>query len=280
MAREHPSRRCEFLLHVDNARVLYLKGRDAIESPARCSSLLRCDVGQFNVLGDSVRNIFHWLTAWSIAFAVLLLRATCRTRMHDDPCAELRSRSQPYIYSVLHAHQVAAIIGGEPGTGAMVSRSADGGLLVPSLRVRGILPIRGSGRQHGQDKGGRAALTMLIEHVSQGKPAYLAVDGPRGPRNHVQKGIAVLSQRSRAAVLNVVMVPTRRWIFERAWDRFQVPKPFSTIHAYFGAPIFPYDDEHVEKYRLRIETALNALEEAHDPVEAHRVRAARGTNGC
>ena len=37
------------------------------------------------MLGDSVRNIFHWLTAWLIAFAVLLLRATCRTRLHDDP---------------------------------------------------------------------------------------------------------------------------------------------------------------------------------------------------
>ena len=45
------------------------------------------------------------------------------------------------------------------------------------------------------------------------------------------------------------------------------------------APIFPCDDEHVEKYRLRIEMALNALEEAHDPLEAHRVRAARGTDG-
>jgi hypothetical protein len=53
----------------------------------------------------------------------------------------LRARLQPYAYTVLHAQQIAAIIGGEHGTGAMVLRSSDGGLLIPSLRVRGIVPI-------------------------------------------------------------------------------------------------------------------------------------------
>ncbi|MAG92232.1 MAG: hypothetical protein CMJ48_00560, partial [Planctomycetaceae bacterium] len=200
------------------------------------------------------------LIAWSAALAITLLRMLCRIRCHADPRPELRAAGEPYIYSVLHAHQVAAVIDGEPGTGAMVSRSRDGELIVPGLRVRGIVPVRGSSHRNGKDRGGMTAFNALVEHVQGGRPAYLAVDGPRGPRNHVNKGIALLSQKTGAAVINIVPVPTRRWILSRAWDRLQIPKPFSTIHFHFGEPIRPRAGEDVELYRQRIEAALNALE--------------------
>jgi hypothetical protein len=225
-----------------------------------------------------VLRIFLPVVAWLAAIAVVLLRATCRIRRHGDPRSVLRSRSQSYAFSVLHAHQVSAIIDGEAGTGAMVSRSADGDILIPSLRARGIVPVRGSSQRQGRDKGGCHALLALIAHVRGGDPAYLAVDGPRGPRNRVQRGIALLSQITGAAVLNIVPVPTRRWILTGTWDRLQIPKPFATIDVYFGAPVFPRDYEDVEDYRQRIELALNELEFEHDRLEAvppHRPRAAR-----
>ncbi len=211
---------------------------------------------------------FKVVVAWLSAFAIVLLRATCRIRRYGDPRPGLRSTAQRYLYSVLHAHQVSAIIDGEPGTGAMVSQSLDGGIIVPSLRARGIVPVRGSSDLAGLDKGGRSAFLALIRHVQGGAPAYLAVDGPRGPRNRVHKGIALLSRTTGAAVLNVVAVPTRRWILTRAWDRLQIPQPFSTIHVYFGEPIYPREGEDVEAYRARIEQGLNQLERRHDPVEA------------
>lgn len=219
-------------------------------------------------------KMIRWMLPWLIALAIVLLRATCRIRLHGDPRPDLRARSQPYVFAVLHAHQVAMIMGGEPGTGAMVSHSADGGLLIPSLRARKIVPVRGSSGSGGQDRGGRTALDALIKHVRGGSPAFLTVDGPRGPRNRVHRGIAVLSQRTGAAVLNIVAIPTRRWIFSRAWDRFQVPKPFTTIHGYFGEPLIPRQDEDVEQYCARIESELNELERRCDPVEAERARAA------
>ena len=52
------------------------------------------------------------------------------------------------------------------------------------------------------------------------------------------------------------------------WDRFQIPKPFTTIHGYFGEPLFYREGEGVEQYRKRIEPALNDLEREHDPIEA------------
>jgi len=207
------------------------------------------------------------MEAWSLAFAMLVLRATCRVTMHNDPRSGLRASEESYVYSILHAHQVSAAIKREKGTAAMVSQSADGALLLPGFWAMGIKAIRGSNRSQNGDKGGRSALNQLIAHVRGGSPAYLAVDGPQGPRNHVRKGIAVLSRESGAAVLNVVAVPSRRWILRRAWDRLQIPQPFCRIDAYFAEPLRPSDTETVEQYRCRIETSLNELEVKHDPAE-------------
>ncbi len=203
-----------------------------------------------------------------LAVAMLLLRATCRISLHDDPRPGLRASGEPYTYSVLHAHQVSAAIDREKGTAAMVSQSADGALLLFGFWALRIKVIRGSSRGQHQDKGGRSALRQLIAHVQSGNPAYLAVDGPRGPRNRVRKGIAVLSRQTGAAVLNVVAVPSRRWVLRGTWDHLQIPLPFCRIDGYFAEPLWPCSSETVEQYRQRIETSLNELEARHDPAEA------------
>ena len=203
---------------------------------------------------------------------MLILRATCRARFHNDPRPMLRADGAPYVYSVLHAHQIAAATCREPGTAAMVSQSGDGDFVALGLRLAGIKTIRGSSRRRGKDKGGLSALSQLAEHVRSGSPAYLAVDGPRGPRNRVHKGIAALSQQTGAAVLNVVAVPTRRWIFKQSWDRFQIPKPFCRIDIFVAAPIWPQPGELMEQYRCRIEKSLCQLEVLRDPIESERAR--------
>jgi lysophospholipid acyltransferase (LPLAT)-like uncharacterized protein len=215
------------------------------------------------------KHITVFFVSWGVAAVVLLLRWTCRVRVHNDPRGKLRSEGKRYIFSVLHAHQVSAIVDSERGTGAMVSRSLDGQIIVPALRVRGVIPVRGSGgKGRGTGRGGREALDALIAHVRGGRPAYLAVDGPRGPRGHVHKGVAVMARACDAAVLLMVAVPKSRWILKRSWDRLQIPKPFTTIDGYFAEPIFPAEDETAEQLRQRIENALLALDKEHDPSEA------------
>lgn len=209
------------------------------------------------------------IIAWSAAAAIFALRWTCRVRLHRDPRPALRDRNRSYVYAVLHAHQVSAIIDGEPGTGAMVSRSLDGQIIVPALKIRGIIPVRGSGgRGQRRGRGGLAALEALVEHVRGGRPAYLAVDGPRGPRGTVQRGIASLAIRSDAAIVCLTPVPSRRWILRKAWDRLQIPKPFSRIDAHFAEPIYLQDGETAEQLRLRVEQTLRELEQRYDPTEA------------
>lgn len=215
------------------------------------------------------RDIQVQFFAWSIALAVLVLRLTCRIRLHRDPREQLRREGKPYIYAVMHAHQVSAILDAERGTGAMVSRSLDGQLIVPALKIRGAIPIRGSGgRGQRKGRGGLAALEALVDHVNGGRPAYLAVDGPRGPRGRVQRGIAALARRSDAAIICLAPIPSRRWVLRRAWDRFQIPQPLARIDGYFAEPIYVDPAETDQQLRTRVETALHELEKRHDPTEA------------
>jgi lysophospholipid acyltransferase (LPLAT)-like uncharacterized protein len=217
-----------------------------------------------------MRETLYVIGPWFIALGMLILRLTCRVRLENDPRPLLRANGTPYVYSVLHAHQIAAATCRERGTAAMVSQSRDGDFVARGLQLAGIKTIRGSSRRQHQDKGGLTALRELMEHVRGGWPAYLAVDGPRGPRNRVHKGVALLSKETDAAVINLVAVPTRRWIFSRSWDRFQIPKPFSRIDIFVDAPILPRSDEAIEDYTRRIVTSLNQLEALHDPSEVGR----------
>lgn len=214
--------------------------------------------------------MLRWLVAWIGAFGFVALNLTCRLRTQRDPRPALRAAGTPYVHAILHAHQLAALLNhGEPSCGAMISRSTDGELVIPLCRLARIHPFRGSTRRAGSNKGGRAALAVMIDFMqATGLPCTFTVDGPRGPRNHVQLGVAVSAKETGAQVIALAIVPRRRWILARTWDRLQIPKPFTTFDAIFAPPIDPNAFPDVEDLRCEIEATLNRVEHELDPSES------------
>jgi lysophospholipid acyltransferase (LPLAT)-like uncharacterized protein len=209
------------------------------------------------------------LAGSAIALFVSALRRSCRVAWVDDPRPALRRAGRPYLFALLHAHQIAALVAcDEPRLAAMLSRSRDGGLLAPSLRRVGVLAVRGSSRSAERDKGGLAALDALAAHLAAGDPALIAVDGPRGPRGRVHLGIAELALRCGAAVLPVLPLASRRLALRGSWDRLQIPLPGARIAVHCAAPLEPAPGERATALRDRIETALGELEASRDPGSA------------
>ena len=225
-------------------------------------------------MSRATKRIRNQLVGGLAAVFVWLLRVSCRFRFENDCRTQLRADGVPYAYALLHAHQVAAVVANDEARGrlaAMVSRSADGDVLVPSLRLRGIRAARGSSRRRGKDKGGLTALRELQDLLEQRVAVLLAVDGPQGPRNAVHRGVAVLPKNVEGAVVvPVVVVPSRRWILARSWDRMQIPKFFSTITVAFAPPIAAARDESSTLIRERVAKSLEQLELELDPEEARR----------
>lgn len=224
----------------------------------------------------------HWI-GWIGGLALVAWRRTCRYRVVGDQRPRLRAEGTPYIYALLHAHQISAVFVNDEERdrlAAMVSRSADGDLLVPSLKLRGVRAARGSSRKGDRDKGGRTALAELGEMLEDRVAVLFAVDGPRGPRNVVRHGVAMLAQQVEGSVvLPTMVVPDRRWFPGTTWDRIQVPKPFSTVTLAMDEPIRPEPGESTEALRARISGALDRMEEKYDPEEAARSREARRSSG-
>ena len=212
------------------------------------------------------------IAGWLLALLTLLWRVSCRAVVRNDPRPALRAAGRPYIYAILHAHQLSAVlINDDRGIAAMASQSRDADLLVPSMRVTGVLAMRGSTRRGNRDKGGRRALELLEEHTRRGLPSLLAIDGPLGPRNHVHRGVVDLARRTGATIVPCVIVPSRRWIL-RSWDRYQIPWPFCRLSMTFAPPLDPRAMPDDVRLRDSVRAALAELEQRCDPLEAARAQ--------
>ena len=212
------------------------------------------------------------LIPWLAGLFVLTLRLTCRFRYNNDPRQLLNHDGVNHLVAGYHAVQIAGVLGAEPGAGTMVSRSKDGELVVPGLKLIGHVPLRGSSGS--SEKGGLAALQVLMDYVEEGNPVMLTVDGPRDPRQSSQRNQLAGSQNENA---DCWCWRSRRGggFSSKTWDRLQIPKPFCTIDYYFSDLIYPTRGESLGDLTRRIEIALDELEKKHDPAEGYREPAKR-----
>lgn len=117
------------------------------------------------------------------------------------------------------------------GFEVLVSPSADGALVVTSLRRFGYGVIRGS-----SSRGGAQALRALAQALRRGQSIVLTPDGPRGPRHSVNSGVGWLARHSGAPIVPVGIAVDRAWRI-RSWDRFLIPKPFARLIVTYGDPV-------------------------------------------
>lgn len=216
------------------------------------------------------RRLMFRCIGWVGAVLLVLWRFTLRIRIDpSDPRPALQASGRNYVYAILHAQQLNFILlSDDRPVAAMVSASRDGDALVPLMKIRKVIPVRGSTRKKGKDKGGAKALTTLTEGVREGKRALLAVDGPRGPRNTVHRGVAHLAKVTDACVVISGVFPSRKKVLKKTWDRTQIPIPFCTLHGRFRTPIDSRDFETVDELRSAVAAELLALEQEWDPEEA------------
>ena len=108
----------------------------------------------------------------------------------------------------------------------IISKHFDGELIARTLRFIGIHPLRGSSS--------KAAASVLLEAfraVKRGEVVLLTPDGPRGPRHKIDDGAIALAKRNDLPILIIHYKVNRAWRL-KSWDRFIIPKPFSTLDIY------------------------------------------------
>lgn len=111
----------------------------------------------------------------------------------------------------------------------VVSQSNDGEIIAQVLERIGFATARGS-----STRGGLKALMGLKKLMEQGLLGVITVDGPRGPRHKVKDGAVYLAHRTGALLFPVRSRPSSLHVFERSWDKFQLPLPFCRCPVFLG----------------------------------------------
>jgi lysophospholipid acyltransferase (LPLAT)-like uncharacterized protein len=201
------------------------------------------------------------------AAAVRVLGATLRlTEAGVDAMEPLWAAGQPLIYAAWHGRilmipWLSARFERRRGARAvrvLASRSRDGELVARWVGHFGMSVVRGS-----SSRGGAEALRALAAAVRAGQDVAVVPDGPRGPRERVQGGLAVLAAVTGAPVvpLGFAARPARRLA---SWDRFLVPLPFARAAVVFGKAATVPRGADRELARADLERALREVTETAD----------------
>lgn len=174
------------------------------------------------------------LKAWLVYLLFRVLRATWRLEEEALPpgIAERLSQGLPVVFAHFHEDEWAMIgFYAYRRMNVMVSLSRDGGVMAAFLHRLGFGMVRGS-----SSRGGATALLQLIRVLKE-RPGgvSLAVDGPKGPRRRVKKGIFKLAQSLDAPIVAGVAVASRAIVFRKSWSKAFVPKPFSRVRLLYTA---------------------------------------------
>ena len=114
----------------------------------------------------------------------------------------------------------------------LVSQSRDGSLIAGVLEKIGHGVIRGS-----SSKGGGQAIVSFVRLLKRGDLGTITVDGPRGPAEIPKEGIFLIAKMSGSPIVPLSFKPRFYRCFEKSWDRFCFPLPFSRIEVRYGEPI-------------------------------------------
>ncbi|MDY4011100.1 MAG: lysophospholipid acyltransferase family protein [Fusobacterium gastrosuis] len=144
---------------------------------------------------------------------------------------------------------------------ALSSPSKDGELISVPLEKLGYTLVRGS-----SDKKSVSSTISLLKYLKKGYSMGTPLDGPKGPRKKAKKGLLYLAQKSGTALIPLGVAYEKKWIFEKTWDKFEMPKPFSNICIFLGNEINLKEDEDIDKFAEKIE---EKIEEANREAEKY-----------
>jgi len=163
------------------------------------------------------------------------------------------------------------------GVVAMTSANFDGQVL--SRALQGL----GYGATHGSSsRGGLRGLAELAREIEQGHDAAFSADGPRGPRYVTKSGPAQLARRTGCPIICFHLRAQHAHTFEKSWDHFQLPHPFSRVVLVVAPPIEvpPHADRQaIDRKQAELQETLERVRDLAEtwftlpPAERERLRA-------
>lgn len=141
----------------------------------------------------------------------------------------------------------------------LISLSRDGEIIAAAAESLGIKTVRGS-----QKKGGTQASLEILDVLKEGNNVAITIDGPKGPKEVVKKGIVEIAKLSGVPIVPFAWYsPSKGFIKLKTWDDFCFPLFCKKLCLLCGEPIYvdkDADDNAIEKIRKQVEDDLIMLQ--------------------
>ncbi|MFH0881568.1 MAG: tetraacyldisaccharide 4'-kinase [bacterium] len=175
---------------------------------------------------------------------------------------DVKASNDSWILAVLHGRMVVPLYTHRNrGITGLSSPSKDGEIITNVVRNLGYKAVRGSSRNQAA-----AGLRGMIRMAKSSVVANM-VDGPTGPREEPKPGTIAIAMAAGIPIVPLIGAASPAWEWERSWDRFQLPRPFSRGVVIIGEPMMIPDDEKaedLEKWRLELKHRMISLREQAD----------------
>lgn len=188
-------------------------------------------------------------------FILQIIRKTLKIKIIKNE--NIDTEKENYVFAFWHNKLLGPTLclGDIKKKAVLASPSKDGELISVPLEKLGFEMVRGS-----SDKNSTSSLISLMRHMKKGYSIGTPVDGPKGPIYEVKPGMIYLAQKGKKFIVPTGTAYEKKWIFEKAWDKFQFPKPFSKMVFLIGNPIEVPRDANIEEYCKKIMNELNRLD--------------------
>ncbi|MDB2613964.1 lysophospholipid acyltransferase family protein [Chlamydiales bacterium] len=189
-----------------------------------------------------------------------LLMLTCRTRLYGIDHFVETAKKGSLILTFWHNRIALVPHTFLPYTSyskifiALISKSRDGNWL--DAIVRGYSPSRTLRVSH---KNRHGALSQVIKELNkEGVTMMVTPDGPRGPIYKMKEGPLKAAKETGAPLVSFNWEATSFWEIS-SWDKFRIPKPFSTIKLHVAPPIYLDKTSSLEDDREKVEKSMHLM---------------------
>jgi lysophospholipid acyltransferase (LPLAT)-like uncharacterized protein len=108
----------------------------------------------------------------------------------------------------------------------------------------------------------------MARRLEKGVDCAFTIDGPRGPRYVAKPGPVMLARKTGCPIMVFHIGVERGKTFERTWDHFLMPAPFSKAMILFAPPIHVPADANAEAMEAKHAEMQHELERVRDIAES------------
>jgi lysophospholipid acyltransferase (LPLAT)-like uncharacterized protein len=203
--------------------------------------------------------------AWAAYWMIRLLGPTLRVEIVGIHNAiQIRSGDEPGIGAFWHRCILsAAWIWRQRGIVVLNTVNFDG------QWTRRVIERLGFGTAQGSSsRGAVEGLAAMAQSLEAGRHVGFTIDGPRGPRYVAKPGPVILARRTGSPISVFYIAVQHAHTFQKSWDLFQIPYPFSRAVMFVAPPIRVPTNADGDMMKSKQDAMQAALERVRDAAES------------